>query len=165
MGTRSPRPIAIADMMHREASATHARAALAFVLVFVLATIVAARFGSVMLLAVRPFIPICATLWGVGDLLTAFLLFTQFSVNGIRAFAVLGAAYLIPGLLTPAYVAFFPRIFVESNHPTGFEQVSVWLWVVWHLGFGGSTRALKRAAASSARSSSRSGSACSRARP
>jgi len=135
MGIRAPRPIAIVDIMHREASRTHARTALGFVLAFVLATVCAARFGDVALPAVRPFIPICATLWGVGDLLTAFLLFTQFGVNGIRAFAVLGAAYLIPGLLTPAYIVLFPRIFVDSTHATGFEQVSVWLWVVWHIGF------------------------------
>ena len=135
MASNSSEPIAIADLLHREAPKSHVVAALLFVGVFVAMTVVAARYGNVQGAPVAPFIPICATLWGVGDLLTAFLLLTQFRVNGIRAFAILGAAYALPGFLTVAYIAYFPNVFLAPPFSAGMLQISVWLWVTWHVAF------------------------------
>ena len=128
-------PIALADMMLRRATGRDQKVALAFVAVFVVFTIAASRFGDVHGPVVRPFVAIVATLWGGADLLTAFLLFTQFSVNGVRLFASLGAAYAFSGLLTIPYIAFFPGIFIATPVPVATEQVSVLLWFCWHIVF------------------------------
>ena len=135
MADVSIKPIAIADLMHRTAPRKQVWTAAAFVAIILLITLVAAHSRDQQEPAIRPFVPICATLWGTADLLTAYLLLTQFRVNGIRAFAVLGAAYTVPGLLTIAYTAYFPGLFLATPVPPGLEQVSVWFWIVWHVVF------------------------------
>jgi diguanylate cyclase (GGDEF)-like protein len=129
------RPIVLADLLHRAATRGQIVAACLFFVAAAAIAVAAAPFGSVQGPFLRPFIPICATLWGSADLLTAFLLWTQFSVNGIRAFAVFGSAYAISGLLTVAYVGYFPKLFTEAPVGPGYAQVSVWLWVGWHVAF------------------------------
>ena len=128
-------PIALADMMLRRATRRDQKVALTFVAVFVVFTIAASRFGDVQGPVIRPFVAIVATLWGTADLLIAFLLFTQFSVNGVRLFASLGAAYAFSGLLTIAYIAFFPGIFIAAPTSVAIEQISVLLWFCWHIVF------------------------------
>ncbi len=133
MSTRPNEPIVQADMMVRRARARDAAAAALFVAALLALTVAGAHWGNVPGPVIPPFIPIIATFWGAADLLTAFLLFTQFSVNGIRAFAYLGGAYAYVGLLTIPFVAFFPGLFPDGSPAT--SQISVWLWLVWHLVF------------------------------
>ncbi|HEX3467997.1 MAG TPA: sensor domain-containing diguanylate cyclase [Candidatus Elarobacter sp.] len=133
MPTQTDEPIVQADMMVRRARKRDVVAAALFVAVLLAVTMAGAHWGNMPGPVVPPFIPIVATFWGAADLLTAFLLFTQFLVNGIRAFAYLGGAYAYVGLLTIPYVAFFPGLFPEGSPVT--SQVSVWLWLVWHLIF------------------------------
>ena len=109
--------------------------ALTFVMIFAAFTAAASRFGNVQGPVVRPFVTVAATLWGGADLLTAYLLFTQFSVNGVRFFASLGAAYAFSGLLTIPYVAFFPGIFIATPVTLATEQISILLWFCWHIVF------------------------------
>jgi diguanylate cyclase (GGDEF)-like protein len=132
---QSDEPIVQADMMLRRARKRDLASAAVFVAVLSALTVAASRFGDLPGPAVAPFIPICATFWGAADLLTAFLLFTQFSVNGIRAFVYLGGAYAFSGLLTIPYVAYFPGLFPDSPAGPSASQISVWLWLVWHLVF------------------------------
>ncbi len=135
MPMQSDEPIVQADMMLRRARKRDVASAAVFVAVLLTLTLAASRFGNVPGPVVAPFIPICATFWGAADLLTAFLLCTQFSVNGIRAFAYLGGAYAFSGLLTIPYVVYFPGLFHDPSLTPGASQVSVWLWLVWHLVF------------------------------
>jgi diguanylate cyclase (GGDEF)-like protein len=132
---QSDEPIVQADMMLRRARKRDLASAAVFVAVLSALTVVASRLGNVQGPVVAPFIPICATLWGAADLLTAFLLFTQFAVNGIRAFVYLGGAYAFSGLLTIPYVAYFPGLFDDSSQAASAAQISVWLWLIWHLVF------------------------------
>jgi diguanylate cyclase (GGDEF)-like protein len=135
MSIQADEPIALADMMLRRATKRDQIAAVSFVTLLILFTFAASRLGEIRGPAVGPFIPICATLWGGADLLTAFLLFTQFSVNGVRSFAYIGAAYAASGLLTIPYVAFFPGLFITSPLAVGTQQISAWFWFAWHLVF------------------------------
>jgi len=135
MSMQPDEPIALADMMLRRATRRDQLAAALFVSVFVAFTFAASRFGTTPGPVVGPFVAICATLWGGAELLTAFLLFTQFSVNGVRAFAYIGAAYAVSGLLTIPYVAFFPGLFITSSLGLGPQQISAWLWLDWHVVF------------------------------
>jgi diguanylate cyclase (GGDEF)-like protein len=132
---QSDEPIVQADMMRRRARKRDLASAAVFVALLSALTVAASRLGNVPGPTVAPFIPICATFWGAADLLTAFLLFTQFSVNGIRAFVYLGGAYAFSGLLTIPYVGYFPGLFHDSPAGPSASQISVWLWLVWHLVF------------------------------
>jgi diguanylate cyclase (GGDEF)-like protein len=131
------KPIAIVDLMHRDTTPAQARSAALFVGVFVIVTFAAAQWSDVRGPVIAPVIPIFASLWGCADLLTAYLLFSQFQSNGVRAFAILGAAYLVPGLLTLPYIAYYPGLFDKLPMSAFFDGVSVslWCWIVWHLAF------------------------------
>ena len=135
MSIQHDEPIALADMTLRRATRREQAVAAAFVAAFAVFTFTASRLGMIQGPAVAAFIPICATLWGGAELLTAFLLFTQFSVNGVRAFAYFGAAYAFAGLLTIPYIAYYPGVFVAPAPGSGMEQISSWFWLDWHLVF------------------------------
>lgn len=80
------------------------------------------------------FLPISATVWAFADLLTAYLLISQFAVSGVTTFLAAACSYAISGLLTVPYLFKFPGIFGPAR-TIGDQQVSVWLWVAWHLLF------------------------------
>ncbi len=128
-------PIAIADVMDRRAPRGDIVGGIAFVSFFFALLLLALRVRGAHVWSIPPFLPISATLWASADLLTAYLLLTQFSVNGLRAFAVLGAAYGVPGLLTIPYLVFFPGLFILAPMTLGTLQLSLWLWIAWHLIF------------------------------
>jgi diguanylate cyclase (GGDEF)-like protein len=128
-------PAAIADLLDRRAPRKDVIWALAFVGLFAVLMLVAVRFGDVHGPTIAAFGPISATLVCVGDLLTAYFLLSQFKVNGVRAFAVLGAAFGISGGFTILYIAFFPGVVLVPPLTMGLRQVSSWAWISWHLSF------------------------------
>jgi diguanylate cyclase (GGDEF)-like protein len=79
------------------------------------------------------FIPICATIWIGADLLTAFLLLSQFNVDGKVSLLAVAVGYISMALLTLPYLLLYPNIFFASNAET--IQVSPWLFTIWHLVF------------------------------
>jgi diguanylate cyclase (GGDEF)-like protein len=84
---------------------------------------------------VTPFLAICATVWAFAELLTAFLLLSQFYVAGNLSLAFVAAGYLLSGLLTIPYLIFFPGVFTQGPLGHGDLQISAWLWLTWHLAF------------------------------
>jgi len=110
---------AIADLLDRRAPRKDVRNAVAFVIFFTLLMFAALRFGDVRGPAIAEFSPLTGTLVCVGDLLTAYFLLSHFSVNGVRAFAFLGAAFWISGGLTILYIASFPES--SSTHRSRWD--------------------------------------------
>jgi len=104
----------------------------------VAALLVATWFGYVYGTQAGPkstaFIEIVPTLWAFAELLTAFLLFSQFCVAGRISHAIVAAGYLMSGLLTIPYLLFFPSVILKAP-ATGDLQISVSLWLAWHFAF------------------------------
>jgi diguanylate cyclase (GGDEF)-like protein len=109
-------------------------AATSLALVLLLSTLGVVRFGGTTAHESHEFMPIVATLWCAADLLTAFLLTSQFFVTGRLALAGVGIAYLLTGLLTIPFIATFPGIFITAPSPSQF-QIAAWLWLTWHALF------------------------------
>jgi diguanylate cyclase (GGDEF)-like protein len=84
---------------------------------------------------IRAFLPIVATMWALAGLMTAFLLLAQFYVNGKTSFATLAGAYAFGGLLTWPYLFAFPGLFFTGVPTLADQQISVWLWTIWHAVF------------------------------
>jgi diguanylate cyclase (GGDEF)-like protein len=101
----------------------------------VLSTIVAHAHMQTMGPELKPFLPVCATIWAFAELITAFLLLSQFYVGGKVSFAVIAAGYAVMGLLTIPYLMFFPGIVSDAPLSRGDLGVSAWLWISWHLVF------------------------------
>lgn len=127
--------IALPQLVGLESKPIFRRLAVMASAIFVAVTILAAIYGRVPGPTIVAFLPICATLWASAELLTAFLLFSQFYVAGKISLAVMAAAYTLTGLLTIPYLFAFPGIFGTPQRSSGELQVSVWIWVLWHCTF------------------------------
>lgn len=111
------------------------RVAVGAFLVLACASAFAARFGNAIGPHSTAFVPVVATMWSLADLLTAFLLIGQFAFNGRIALGLLAAAYAFDGLITWPYLMLFPGVLRPGVAPIGDQQVSAFLWCVWHCAF------------------------------
>lgn len=65
------------------------------------------------------------------ELVTAYLLFSQFLASRLIGTGLLGGAYLLGGLLVMSYVVTFPGVFGNAFA----AQVAPWTWITWHFEF------------------------------
>jgi hypothetical protein len=112
------------------------RLALAVVLALVVAFIITAGPLSTMRLArIDAFIPAYAAAMFVIDLITAVLLFAQFSILRSRALLALSSGYLFTALIVIPWVLTFPGVFAPAGLLGAGLQTTVWLYILWHAGF------------------------------
>ena len=111
------------------------RFALAAVVVSLLVFLSTAPFAKTPLLQIPAFIPIYVSALVICDLITAALLFGQFSVLRSVGLLVLGAGYLFSASATFAYALFFPGLLVLPGLPVPGPQTSSAMYMFWHSGF------------------------------
>ncbi|WP_119303299.1 MASE4 domain-containing protein [Dongia deserti] len=111
------------------------RAALGVVLACLAISLTAAPFAKVQLPRVEAFIPIYESALTFNDLITAVLLFGQFSILRSRGILLLACAYLFTGLMVVAHMLSFPGLFAESGLLSGGPQTTAWLYMFWHSVF------------------------------
>ena len=110
------------------------RRALAVVLVSLLVFAAIAPFAKVKLEPVLAFVPSYESALAINDLITAILLFGQFSILRLRALALLASGYLFTALIAVPHALSFPGLL----SPTGLfggSQTTAWLYMFWHAGF------------------------------
>jgi signal transduction histidine kinase/CheY-like chemotaxis protein len=88
-----------------------------------------APFANVPLVRLRSFIPSYEAALAIIDVLTAILLFSQFSILRRRSLLVVACAYSLNGLLVTAHALSFP---VDGVGLFGDSQTTAWLYVFWH---------------------------------
>src|SRR5688572_28133399 len=98
-------------------SAAHKRLALAVALgAFVLfAVITLGPLQGLQLRRIDAFVPAYVTAMFVNDLITAFLLFAQFSIVRARSTLVVASGYLFTALILIPFVLVFPNVFAPGN--------------------------------------------------
>src|SRR5688572_16420067 len=111
------------------------RLALAGVLVSLVVFLALAPFAKVPLLRIDAFIPIYQSAFVVCDLITAILLFGQFSILRSRALAVLATGYLLTAFMAVAHMLSFPGLFAPTGLLGAGPQTTAWLYMFWHGGF------------------------------
>ena len=112
------------------------RLALALVLAMVTAFIITAGPLSTMQLArIDAFVPAYAAAMFVIDLITAVLLFAQFSILRSRALLALSNGYLFTALMVIPWMLTFPGVFAPGGLLGAGLQSTVWLYILWHAGF------------------------------
>jgi signal transduction histidine kinase len=80
------------------------------------------------------FIPIVDTLLFLSDLITAVLLYAQYSVVRSRGLLVLAMGYLFTAIIIVAHLLTFPGVFTAAGFPGAGLQRTAWLYIFWHLG-------------------------------
>jgi signal transduction histidine kinase len=110
------------------------RAALTVAVLLFVAFLITLPFGDVQLARVDAFIPIVDTVLFLGDLITAALLFAQFSVLRSRALLALACGYLFTSLIIVPHALTFPGAFSATGLLGANLQTTVWLYILWHVG-------------------------------
>ena len=117
------------------ATRSQRRLALAVVLIATVLFLVSAPSAKVQLQKVDAFIPFYETAIVIFDLITAILLFGQFSFLRSRAVLVLASGYLFTSTMTFVHALSFPGLFAPQGLLGAGMQTTVWLYVFWHVGF------------------------------
>ncbi len=108
------------------------RLALIAVSVLLLLFAAAVPFARLQLREVWGFIPTYESALVVSDLITAILLFTQFSILRFRALLVLASGYLFTALIAVAHMLTFPSLFSPAGLLDAGPQSTAWLYMFWH---------------------------------
>src|SRR6202040_1074163 len=112
------------------------RLALAVVLALLAAFVITAGpLSSIQPGRIGAFVPAYATAIFVTDLLTAALLFAQFSILRSRALLAIANGYLYTALIVIPWMLTFPGVFTSGGLLGAGLQTTTWLYTLWHAGF------------------------------
>jgi two-component sensor histidine kinase len=125
-------PIVIASV---PASARQRRIAFGALVVLVAFIALTIPFASIALAQVEPFVPVIQTVICLADLLTATLLFAEYSVYPRRAVLVLASGYIFSGLFAFLQTLAFPGGYTERPLIGDELNTAGWLFVFWHAAF------------------------------
>jgi signal transduction histidine kinase len=116
---------------------TRGQRRLAFAVAAVLLVVlgIAIPFAAVRLPRVDAFIPTIGSVFCVNDLITAVLLFSQFSIGRSRALLVLASGYLFAALMAIPQVLTFPGVFAPVGLLGAGLDSAAWIYFFWHFGF------------------------------
>jgi signal transduction histidine kinase len=124
-------PLLLAVMPPSRSQVRVAAAVAAVVLTAFLATL---PFSNVQLPVFGPFVAVVDTILFLGDVITASLLFAQYSVLRSRGLLVLATGYLFTGLIIIPHGLTFPGVFAPTGLLGANLQTAVWLYAFWHAG-------------------------------
>jgi len=96
--------------------------------------VAAGPLSGIKLPEIQAFVALYGAAMLVLDVITAILLFAQFSILRSPAILVIASGYLFTALLVSAWMASFPGVFAPDGLIGGLQTTS-WLYVVWHTGF------------------------------
>jgi signal transduction histidine kinase len=115
-------------------SKVQTRLAIGVVVVLVLAFVLTIPFANIQLPRVDAFIPAFETALIFNDLVTASLLFAQFSIMRSRALLVLACGFLFTGMIIIPHALTFPGAFAPTGLLGAGLQTTAWLYYFWHAG-------------------------------
>jgi signal transduction histidine kinase len=110
------------------------RLAIDVVVALLLAFLLTIPFTNIQLARVDAFIPAFETAIIFNDLLTAALLFAQFSIMRWRALLVLANGFLFTALIVIPHALTFPGAFAPNGLLGAGLQTTAWLYYFWHIG-------------------------------
>src|SRR5260221_691328 len=110
------------------------RLACGIVVTMLVLFVVTLRYVNVQLPRVDAFIPIHAITTLINDLITAGLLFSQYSIERRRTLLVLASGYLFTSLIVIPWALTFPGLFAPTGLLGPGLQTTAWLYVSWHMG-------------------------------
>ncbi len=125
-------PLVIATMPATDRQRTMA---VGVVIVLIVAAAVIAPFASIQVGRFDAFIPVLQTVVSVVDLVTATLLFAQFSIQPQRALLALASGYIFSGSFAFLQTLAFPGGYAPSGLIGDRLNTPAWIYVLWHTTF------------------------------
>jgi signal transduction histidine kinase len=111
------------------------RLALAAVGMILVGSVTIAPFADTPLARLDSFIPSIQAIVSITSIITAVLLFGQFSTIGSRGVLVLAGGYLFVALIVVLQILTFPGAFSPTGLLGAGAQTASWLYILWHFGF------------------------------
>ena len=109
--------------------------ALAMVAASVAIFVALAPFAKTPLAPVPAFIPAYQAALFMSDLITAAVLFGQYSIQRTRTLLLLATGYLFTAIAIVPHTLSFPGLFAPGGLMGSGPQTTVWLYMLWHAGF------------------------------
>src|SRR5260370_12649912 len=125
-------PLVIATMPATERQRT---IAVGIVILLTVAAAVIAPFASIQVARVDAFIPVLQTVVSVADLITAVLLFAQFSIQPQLAILALASGYIFSGSFAFFQTLAFPGAYPPAGLIGDGPNSPAWIYVLWHTTF------------------------------
>ena len=125
-------PLVIASM---PATAQHRTMAVGVFVLLIVAAAIVAPFASIQVARVDAFIPVLQTVVCVVDLITAVLLFAQFSIQPQPALLALASAYIFSGSFAFLQTLAFPGGYAPAGLIGDGPNTPAWIYVLWHTTF------------------------------
>jgi signal transduction histidine kinase len=117
------------------ASALLRRLTLAVMAILLLIFVAVVRLADVPVAESHGFIPFIQAMMFVTELVTAILLYAQFSLVRSDGILVLASGYLFTSLIIAVYAFAFPGAFAWAGLLGASAQTTVWLYLIWHFTF------------------------------
>lgn len=111
------------------------RFALAVSVLLTVAFAITLPLAQVHLRPIEAFIPTLQGIFSVADLITAVLLYSNFSIDRSRSLLILANGYLFAAFITTAFSLTFPGAFAPTGLFGAGLQSAAWLYMLWHFGF------------------------------
>jgi hypothetical protein len=111
------------------------RVALAVITLLLIGIVAAMPFAGAQAGRVDAFIPVLQTVMCFADLVTASLLFVQFSIQPQHAILVLASGYICSGLFAFLQTLSFPGAYAPAGLIGDGIDTPAWLFVLWHTTF------------------------------
>jgi len=124
-------PTVITDM---PINAAQRKAALGLVCLLFVIGAAAAPFAALPAVRIDAFIPVLQTALCLIDLMTAALLFSQYSIRPRYSGLLIASGYLFSGLFAFAQTLAFPGAYSAAGL-IGNRDTAGWLFVLWHTAF------------------------------
>jgi len=125
-------PIVVATM---PTTAAQRHAAIVVVLLLLVLAAIEAPFAHIALPRLDAFIPVLQTVICVADLITAILLFAQYSVQPRLALLVLASGYIASGSFSFLQTLAFPGAYAPGGLFGDGVNSAAWFFVWWHTTF------------------------------
>jgi signal transduction histidine kinase len=109
--------------------------AVGIVIVLIVAAAVIAPFASTQVGRIDAFIPVLQTVVSIVDLITATLLFAQFSIQPQRALLALASGYIFSGSFAFLQTLAFPGAYTPAGLIGDTFNTPAWMYVLWHTTF------------------------------
>jgi signal transduction histidine kinase len=126
------REVSIATM---EPTLRQQRLALAIIGMLSIGFAAIAPFAAKQVVQVGSFVPTVQAIIFVTSLTTAVLLFSQFSILGLRELLLLASGYLFSALIVIPHALSYPGAFAPKGLLGSGIQATPWLYTFWHFGF------------------------------
>jgi signal transduction histidine kinase len=131
VGSRIDPLLSVANVPPRK---RHRLVILAVATVLIAASMIAAPFANTQMPELVAFVPTIEAVIIVNDLITAILLFAQYSVIPSRAILVLACGYVYTALIVVPHILTYPGAFAPGGLLGAGLQSTAWLYIFWHFG-------------------------------